>query len=116
MDIRLSDGDIALTPAGDCEYISGIDEAVQRVRIAVLTKKGSFLYDRELGTDYSGLSRDDSMLREKLDMRVKESCADIDGVQVAAVRLGYNRQHAIITVKYQNEESYTEVDLTEYIQ
>ena len=114
MDVRLSDGDIAMTASGDYLYITGIEEAVQRVRISALTMKGDFVYDRELGTDYRGLSADDSMLCEKLDMLIKESCADICNTQVEV--LSCEDLVAVIRVIYQNNEATTEVDLSGILQ
>lgn len=114
MDVRLSDGDIAMTASGDYLYITGIEEAVQRVRISTLTMKGDFVYDRELGTDYRGLRADDSMLCEKLDMLIKESCADIFDTQVEV--LSCENSVAVIRVIYQNNEATTEVDLSGILQ
>ena len=51
MDVKVANGDIAMTASGDYLYITDIEEAVQRVRISALTMKGDFVYDRELGTD-----------------------------------------------------------------
>ena len=116
MDVKLSNGDIAVTPAGGCTYISGVEEAAQRARIAALTVKGSVVYDRELGTDYSGLSRDDALLREKLDMRIRESCADIDGATVTVPGWNSRRNVAILRVAVNKDIIMTEVDLSEYIQ
>ena len=114
MDVKLSNGDIAMTASGDYLYITGIEEAVQRVRISALTMKGDFVYDRELGTDYRGLSADDSMLCEKLDMLIKESCADICNTQVEV--LSCEDLVAVIRVIYQNNETTTEVDLSGILQ
>lgn len=114
MDVRLSDGDIAMTASGDYLYITGIEEAVQRVRISALTMKGDFVYDRELGTDYRGLRADDNMLCEKLDMLIKESCADIFDTQVEV--LSCENSVAVIRVIYQNNEVTTEVDLSGILQ
>ena len=114
MDVKLSNGDIAMTASGDYLYITGIEEAVQRVRISALTMKGDFVYDRELGTDYRGLSADDSMLCEKLDMLIKESCADICNTQVEV--LSCENLVAVIRVIYQNNEATTEVDLSGILQ
>ena len=114
MDVKLSNGDIAMTASGDYLYITGIEEAVQRVRISALTMKGDFVYDRELGTDYRGLSSDDSMLCEKLDMLIKESCADICNTQVEV--LSCEDLVAVIRVIYQNNEATTEVDLSGILQ
>ena len=105
MDVKVANGDIAMTASGDYLYITDIEEAVQRVRISALTMKGDFVYDRELGTDYRGLSADDEMLCEKLDMLIKESCADICDTQVAVIR-----------VSYRNNETTTEVDLSGILQ
>lgn len=114
MDVRLSDGDIAMTASGDYQYITDIEEAVQRVRISALTMKGDFVYDRELGTDYRELHADDSLLCEKLDMLIKESCADIFDTQVEV--LSCDDLIAVIKVVYQNNETTTEVDLSGIIQ
>ncbi len=114
MDVRLSDGDIAMTASGNYLYITDIEEAVQRVRISALTMKGDFVYDRELGTDYRELHADDSLLCEKLDMLIKESCADIFDTQVEV--LSCDDLIAVIKVVYQNNETTTEVDLSGIIQ
>ena len=114
MDVRISDGDIAMLSSGSYEYITGIEEAVQRVRISALTMKGDFIYDRELGTDYSGLSADDPLLVEKLDLLIKESCSDIYGASVEV--LSCDDLTAVIRVTCQNSETTTEVDLSGILQ
>ena len=116
MDVRLSDGDILMLSSGDYEYITDIEEAVQRVRISALTMKGDFIYDRGLGTDYSGLSADDPLLIEKLDMRIKESCADIHDTAVSVIFVDPAIMTAVIKINYQNKETTTEVDLSGIIQ
>lgn len=114
MDVKVANGDIAMTASGDYLYITDIEEAVQRVRISALTMKGDFVYDRELGTDYRGLSADDEMLCEKLDMLIKESCADICDTQVAVQSC--ENLIAVIRVSYRNNETTTEVDLSGILQ
>ena len=116
MDVRISDGDIAMLSSGSYVYITGIEEAVQRVRISALTMKGDFIYDRELGTDYSGLSPDDELLLQQLDSRIKESCADIHDTAVAVTAVDRNTMTAVIRINYQNKETTTEVDLSGIIQ
>ena len=114
MDVKVANGDIAMTASGDYLYITDIEEAVQRVRISALTMKGDFVYDRELGTDYRGLSADDEMLCEKLDMLIKESCADICDPQVEVQSC--ENLIAVIRVSYRNNETTTEVDLSGILQ
>ena len=116
MDVRIANGDIMMVTSGDYQYITGIEEAVQRVRISALTVKGDFVYDRELGTDYSGLSADDSMLCEKLDMLIKESCADIHNTVVDVTDCDRTTMTAILKIQYKDEETTTEVDLSGILQ
>ena len=116
MDVKISGGDIAMVSSGSYAYITGIEEAVQRVRISALTVKGDFVYDRELGTDYSGLRPDDPMLCEKLEIRLKESCIDIYDTEVEVLSCDPERMTAVLKVKYQKEETTTEVDLSGIIQ
>ena len=116
MDIKISNGDIAMVSSGDYIYITGIEEAVQRVRISALTVKGDFVYDRELGTDYSGISADDDMLCEKLEILLKESCADIHDTVVEVVSCDSESLVAVLKIIYQNRETTTEVDLSGIIQ
>ena len=112
MDVKIAQGDIERVASGSYRYITGIEEAVQRVRISALTQKGDFVYDRELGTDYTGLSADDELIKEKLDLRLKESCADIDGTTVKAELWNPQRRALLIKVTYQNKIQLTEVDLS----
>lgn len=116
MDVKIAQGDIAMVASGSYEYITGIEEAVQRVRISALTQKGDFVYDRELGTDYTGLSADDELFKEKLELRIKESCADIFGTTVEIGHWSDLRKTAYIKVTYQNDAKLTEVDLSGIIQ
>lgn len=116
MDVKIANGDIAMVSSGDYIYITGIEEAVQRVRISALTVKGDFVYDRELGTDYRGLSADDEMLCEKLEVLIKESCADIHDTVVEVISCSRESLVAVLKVIYKNRETTTEVDLSGIIQ
>ncbi len=116
MDVRIADGDIALTVSGSYEYITGPEEAVQRVRLSALTVKGDFPYDRELGTDYSGLSADDELLREKLEILLIESCADIADTSVRVISCPRDELVAVIEITYKEKVMTTEVDLSGIIQ
>ena len=116
MDVRISDGDIAVTVSGGYEYITGIEEAVQRVRLSALTAKGDFIYDRELGTDYSGLRADDDLLEDKLEMLLREACADIADTQVRVLSCPADTLVAVLHIIYRDKETTTEVDLSGIIQ
>ncbi len=112
MDVRITDGDIVPNDNGDYAYISGLDEAVQRVRMVVLTDKGSFLYDRNLGVNYDAFSPNDEDAAAKLDMLVKEAAVDIGGVETEV--LSYDAQNAVAAVKvtYNGRSAVTEVNIS----
>ena len=111
MDVLLSQGDIALTPAGERIYIDGTDEALQRLKIVAATKKGTFRCRRELGADYSGLRADDSLLREKLELRLQEAAAGILDASVRVVSVDPVNMTARVTIAACGQERTTEVDL-----
>ena len=115
MDVRLSNGDVYTSSGGGTVYISGLEEAVQRVMLAVSTQKGSFRYDRSFGTDYSELSAGDVMLKEKLDMRVKEATAGIEGTDVEALSVDAVNKTAQIRITHGGGAAVTAVDLNGYI-
>ena len=112
MDVLIENGDIATRVAGGYSYIDGLEEAVQRVSIAALTVKGSFIYDRELGTDYGSLRADDALITEKLDMLIKEACCDMADTEVEVLSFDSQEEKARIEVKYRADTTITEVDLS----
>jgi len=115
MDILVNNGDIFTQADGRRVEIRGINEAVQRVRIATLTAKGSFIYDRSLGTDYSGVSASDPLLKERMDMLYKEACAGIQGVGVRVLNVDSSEMTVAIEVSTADDIRTTEVDFSGYI-
>ena len=112
MDVLVSQGDIALTPAGERIYIDALDEAVQRVGIAASVKKGAFRFQRDLGVDYSGLSFDDPLLREKLELRFQEAAAGITGARIRVSQADPVQMTASVTITACGRERMMEVDLS----
>lgn len=55
MDTLIKNGDFALDVCGLPKSVKSIDEACQRVRFILTTRKGSYVYDRNLGSDFSAL-------------------------------------------------------------
>lgn len=51
MDIKLENGDIAALPSGDYISVKGIDEVLQRAVLCAQINKGSFIYNKALGTE-----------------------------------------------------------------
>ena len=115
MDIRLVDGDISLSDSGSPEMIRGLDEAVQRVRMAASVSRGSFRYDRELGADYGSLSADDPLFEKKLEMLIREACAGIADTEVTLESVDTAARAAELRVSRGGASTITEVDLHGFI-
>ena len=115
MDVRLSGGDISLTDSGAQELVGAADEDAQRVMIAASVRKGSFRYDRSLGTDYASLDSSDPLLREKLELLIREAAAGVDGAQVTLADLDEVSRTAVLDIYSRGEKITTEVDLNGYI-
>lgn len=112
MDVRIEDGDISLLAGGDYERIGGIDEAVQRVRMAALTNRGAFIYNRSLGVDYDAFLHDGADAVGRLDMLIKEATADIGGVRTEVVAFDEDTMTIDIKVTYNGRSAVTEVDIS----
>ncbi len=112
MDVKITNGDIDLRADGAYRVISGLAEAIQRVRMVILTNRGSFIYDRRLGTDYGAFSPSEALPAEKLDMLIKEAAADIGGVETEVV--SYDSQTSVVAVRvtYHGASAVTEVDIS----
>ena len=111
MDVRLSGKDIYISDSGRSEYICGAEEALQRVLIAASTAKGSFIYDRGFGTDFSGLDNESEILKEELEMRFKEAAENIAGTEVRVASVDAENEKAEITVEYSGVTMCAEVDI-----
>lgn len=57
VDVKLSGGDVALDSSGAAVYIDGTDERFQRALVCLTVPRGSFIYDRTLGTRSLGLDK-----------------------------------------------------------
>lgn len=110
MDVRLKDGDVFLTDAGATAYLYAAYEAVQRALIAASTVKGSFIYQRRLGTDYGALDGC-TELKDRLDMLVSEATAGIADTQVSVTDADAERMTAVIAVTHGGTTMTAEVDL-----
>lgn len=102
MDIKILDGDNVLR-GGRFESVYGFDETAQQALISVLGKKGSFIYDRELG----------SVLQDYLKSGEKVNLSQVDSiVRTAVSRIGNVSAKAKSLVK--NEEGYEiTIEITE---
>ncbi len=85
MDTLLSSGDIALDARGRPTVISGVDELLQRALIRLTVKKGSFVYDPELGSRLYTLRAGSVNLQETAESMVREALSPLTELTVNSV-------------------------------
>lgn len=77
MDVKITNKDTHILCGGELYYIDSMQELSQRIKIACSVKKGSFPYDRDLGSNSVLVDTEDERLKEKLSMIFKEATIDI---------------------------------------
>ena len=77
-DVKWQNGDICLDSAGRAEVLSAHDAEFQRALIRMTARRGSFIYDRELGADCGGISGE--LILKKYDQAFAEALGDKRGI------------------------------------
>lgn len=109
MDTLIKSGDFALDACGLPKSVNSIDEACQRVRFILTTRKGSYVYDRNLGSDFSALK--DAKNKERTAwLLCKEAlvsqgeidigCVNITDVGTILVEVLYKELSSVVEVDY----------------
>ena len=89
MDTALKDGDFYLGTTGKPIAISGIKELLQRVLIRLTVKKGSFIYDKDLGSDLYTLKNTNKDIKNQALIMVKEALADMREIEVEDISVKF---------------------------
>ena len=85
MDTALSNGDFIFDARKNLVELTGYDELLQRVLIRLGVKKGSFVYDKNLGSRLYTLKASSGNLNEKALSLVREGLLDVPDVLVEGV-------------------------------
>ncbi len=108
MDTYVTDGDFYLNTTGHPIGIHSIEEACQRVRFSLLTEKGSFAFDRQLGADYDYI-----FFESDPDFRlfVMDAVSDQKDISIGEVTAERDGNYIVITAQvfYGDESMNTEV-------
>lgn len=109
MDIKIENNDICLKPNGEAVLISGIEQAVQQVILAVRIPKNSFIYDRNLGINGEVDYYTDG-IEKKIEALINECLVHTD-VSVKVLFISRNGERIVIGIEVYNgcESCNTEV-------
>ena len=87
MDVKIENKDVKIQTTGEMDYVESLEELCQRVEIACAVTKGSFVYDRQLGSGNAELDVNDERLSEKLTMLFKEATIDIPCTDIRVIEV-----------------------------
>lgn len=111
MDVKIENGDTVLDMTGMPVYTQGFEEILQQVMICITSRKGKFIYNKDMGcsavTDVSG----EREIR-RLEARLREAIASVKGAQIYvdnAWELVDGRVRAEITIVYGKHQVSREV-------
>ena len=109
MDTLVVNGDFAEDVCGLPLCINSAEEACQRVRFCLMTRRGSFAYDREFGADYDYLFSDNADIR----LFVCEAAARQKDIAVGEVSAQWEDGSVELSVEviFKGESSTVEVTL-----
>ncbi len=101
MDAKIENKDIYTDATGDYVMIDGIDEIIQRAIISLTVPKGSFVYDKNLGSNYSDFKANDI---KQAEMIINESLINIGNIYIKIKNITSSGNKIImsLTVNYNN--------------
>lgn len=88
-------GDFDLDGRGMPYLISGFAEIAQRVRLCLQIKKGSFPYDRELGSELYLLSKTHDRLQSRAEMLIKEAAAGVTDAVLSEIEAAFDEKNRL---------------------
>jgi hypothetical protein len=88
--------------------LTGFDELIQQIKIAVGIKKGTFPYDRDLGMESYGGSFTDEKAIKTIEALINESLVNLGGVFVTVNKLSKKKGSYYATITVNN--GYTTQD------
>lgn len=87
MDVLISKGDVYTDARGNYVYINGIEEILQQIKLCAKIKKGSFIYNKELGSLVCELDFEKENALSDAEMLLNEAVADLKGIYVKVTGL-----------------------------
>lgn len=87
MDTAVSNGDFLCNSKGTPINLGGYEELLQRVLIRLTVKKGSFVYDKSLGSRLYTLKATDGNIKERALALVREALIENPEVAVNDVKI-----------------------------
>lgn len=111
MDSKIENGDIVCSLNGNAVAVKGFDEIFQRAYIRMKCVLNSFIYDRRLGSEFLRVEKDDVRRKEKIEMLLNESIAEIYGGKIVVNEIKEMENKAEICYSFFFENQFREGSL-----
>lgn len=115
MDTQIKDGDFVLDGRGRPVVVTGLKEILQQIMIRLTVKKGSFVYNPNLGSDLYKLYQYSSDLESQAFLMVHEAISDMEDVFLENVTITQDDNDSItnlnVTVSINSNKEELEVSL-----
>lgn len=112
MDTAIKDGDFELNEQGKPYLINAMEETVQRCKILLTVKQGSFCYNQSLGNNLHLLDKDSENLQGNALLLVKEALLPIKQVTVCSVTPVADEEKIILKIKIKAYNQYADMEVT----
>ncbi|QBO37288.1 DUF2634 domain-containing protein [Periweissella cryptocerci] len=110
-DIRIEDGDLVMNSSVDFELVEDNDEVVQAVRNILSIRLGEFVYDNEVGLDYSELNNKNFNL-DYLQGDFEDALAKDSRIEsIKSIEFDFNPRSRTLFVKLALAGRLNEIDL-----
>lgn len=114
MDIKLVNGDIGISSSGEYSYVSAIDEALQRAVLCAQIPKGSFIYNKDLGTELADIDTASPLALKTAEMLISEALMGTTGFKVkvsSLTKTDGGKLKALLEVESSDDKRMAEVTL-----
>lgn len=100
MDTALNNGDFYTNDRRQLVTLYDNDELLQRALIRLCVKKGSFIYDKKLGSRLYTLTHKTKDIKSKVLSYAKEALLDMDNVTVDDVEVDFVNDTANVNINF----------------
>lgn len=104
MDTALSEGDFLINSKGHPISIDGASELIQQALIRLSVKKGSFTYDKELGSNLYKLKtsyKNDTELKQAILIYAKEALEPMKNVKITGLSIEHQNDGENLEITFE---------------
>lgn len=111
MDTAIKDGDFKTNEQGKPYLINAMEETIQRCKILLTVKQGSFSYNRSFGNNLHLLDKNSENLQGNAILLVKEALLPIKQVTVCSVTPIIDNEKIILKIKLKAYNQYADMEV-----